>query len=416
MKRKKYWRFFVVFTVPLMVVFSQCLYNLKDEVTDVRGSDYAGAVSCMQCHKSIYNNYLHQAHSRTSREATQTNVSGSFNKDSNTVVFDDHLKAVMKKQGDALYQVSYANGKVINKQRFNLVFGVRKGETYLYWKNSQALQLPVTYYLALHRWGNSPGYAGNSINFSRRVGRRCFECHSSYIKEMPQSVQTSSFEQSTLVNKNTLIAGIDCERCHGPAAAHVKFHQQNTSVKTPQHIVQFSALTRAQRMDVCAVCHSGTKSILVKSTFAFKPGDTLSKYKAYEAPTVRADLLKADVHGNQYQLLESSKCFVQSKMECNTCHSIHAGPVNNVQMYAQRCLACHTHIKHSFSKQGSSLQAAVRSKCIDCHMPLKASNVIVVHGRNNQSTPIMIRTHRIAVYANEAEKILAWYKKDLKLN
>ena len=146
-----------IFMIPLALIFSQCFTD-NNKSADPRGIVYAGSKSCIQCHKEIYTNYLHTAHFQTSRIASAGSIHGSFAPNSNTVSLNDSLKVVMEKQGKAFYQASYQNGKLIDKRPFNLVFGGIKGETYLYWKDKQILQLPISYYNTIHSWGNSPGY------------------------------------------------------------------------------------------------------------------------------------------------------------------------------------------------------------------------------------------------------------------
>jgi hypothetical protein len=56
-------------------------------------------------------------------------------------------------------------------------------------------------------------------------------------------------------------------------------------------------------------------------------------------------------------------------------------------------------------------KATLTAQCINCHMPQKPSSVITVHN-NRKSTlvPYEVRTHRIAVYPQETQKIVSWLK------
>jgi hypothetical protein len=398
-----------VFLIPLALIFSQCFTN-DTAAKDPRGNLYAGSKSCIKCHKNIYNSYLHTAHYQTSRPASAGSVHGSFAPDSNTVVFNDSLKVVMEKQGKAYYQTSYHKGKVTEKHGFDIVFGGVKAETYLYWKGKQMLQLPISYYNAIHSWGNSPGYEAGFADFSRVIGRRCFECHSSYVNELPQPNQ--GLNRTIALDKNSMILSIDCERCHGPAINHVNYHTEYPGQKVGKYIVRYSTLSRAQKIDVCAVCHSGNNGMMLRSTFGFTPGDTLAKFK--EADLFHSDVnpTQLDVHGNQVQLLASSLCFIKSKMDCATCHNTHNNERNLTQMFTQRCMNCHSTAKHNFCKMADKLSpAALTAKCLDCHMPAKPSNVITVRN-NSRSTlvPYEVRTHRITIYAEETKKIMDWIK------
>ncbi|HEY4323414.1 MAG TPA: multiheme c-type cytochrome [Mucilaginibacter sp.] len=404
MKKTKYIRLAIIFLVPLSFIFSQCFH--KNKAVDPRGDAYAGAASCIKCHKNIERDYFHTAHYLSSRPASAATIHGSFNPDSNTVALNDSIKVVMEKHKDGIYQASYTGGKLTKRERFDMTFGSNRGETFLYWKNNRVYQMPITYYISLHRWANSPGYSSDSANFTRVIGSRCFECHSSYIQNLPD---TSTAEKTDLLDKNSLMLGIDCERCHGPGAAHVNFHIENPAEKKAMYITKISSLTRGQRIDMCSVCHAGNSSVMTKSTFDFKPGDTLANYTSGERFHHFQDVAKVDVHGNQVKLLMSSKCFMSSKIECGTCHTIHSNEVKSVQMYSARCTGCHSVANHNFCKMATKLGNAINSNCIDCHMPVKTSNAILINGMGKQITsPFLARTHLIAIYPEESKKIMEW--------
>ncbi len=408
MKKAKYIRFGIIFLLPLAVIFSQCLN--KTTLSDPRGSAYAGSAACMKCHRDIAQNYLHMAHFLTSRAATAASVHGSFLPDSNTVIYNDSVKVVMEKHPDGLYQTKYINGKLKEQQRFDMVFGSWRAETYLSWKGDEARQLPVTYYISLHKWANSPGgYYGDSVNFSRVIHRRCFECHASYVENL--GGDNSPDYQSDSLNKSTLVMGINCERCHGPAAQHVSFHTQNPDAKQPMYITRISSLTRARRMDLCSVCHSGNTDVMLKPTFDFKPGDTLENYSSGGRLHRFQDVKNVDVHGNQVKLLTNSKCFMSSNMECATCHKMHDAEIKTVATYSQYCTACHNEAKHNFCKLATQIGPAISSNCIDCHMPVKSSQTVVISGTDKTATPpFLARTHLITIYPEETQKIMAMLK------
>lgn len=417
MKRSKYLRFGIVFLVPLAFIISQCFHENKPIAvvsTDPRGAAYAGAATCVSCHKNVYNDYLHTAHFQTSRPTSPTTVDGSFNPGSNIVKYNDSVNVLMEKHTDGLYQAAYVNGRLMQAQPFNIVFGNKRAETFLYWKDTYVYQLPVTYYTRLHEWANSPGYAGNSPNYGRIIGEMCFECHSSYIKQIPPT-QAEIAAQTIGLDKSSLIMGIDCERCHGPAAQHVNFQLGNPKIKEARYITKISALSRAQRTDLCSVCHSGINQ-LSWSTFDFKPGDTLAKFKNVQYANKPVDINKIDVHGNQVGLLTSSQCFIKGSIECGTCHSLHDDGVKTVKMYSQVCTSCHSEANHNFCKMAGQIGQAITSNCVDCHMPVKSSNAIVIHGSGKQTDFYLARMHRIAVYPEETKKVMAWLKGGAKVD
>ena len=313
----------------------------------------------------------------------------------------------MEKHKDGLYQASYINGKPREKQRFDITFGSNRGETYLYWKGNEMYELPVTYYLYLHQWANSPGYKGGTVNFDRPMGKRCFECHSSYIENSPGG--TGFIGQTEQFDKKSMILNIDCERCHGPAANHVAFQTKNPEEKKPMYITRISSLSRLQRIDLCGQCHAGNSGLMFRSIFDFKPGDKMADFKDNTNFKEKYPV-KIDVHGNQAGLLAGSKCFIKGNIECATCHDVH-NEIKSLSTYSQRCTACHSEEKHNFCKVAGQLGQAITNHCIDCHMPIESSNSIVIHGAGNRTIPaFQARIHRIAIYPEESEKIMIWLK------
>lgn len=189
---------------------------------------------------------------------------------------------------------------------------------------------------------------------------------------------------------NSIIFGIDCQRCHGPAAEHVQFHQDNPSVKEAKFIVSIKSLSRQQKLDLCASCHSGNDLDVQRTLFAFRPGDTLANFYL---PHFGTGGTNPDVHGRQMQLLRSSKCLQQSSMTCTTCHNTHEPEENKQATFIAKCMACHESSPHAVQLKTSS------SSCIDCHMPLQVSKSLDFNnGTETRSIPFMLRTHRIAIY------------------
>ena len=192
-----------------------------------------------------------------------------------------------------------------------------------------------------------------------------------------------------------MLLGVDCERCHGPAEKHVKSHRENPDAMIAEFIDNFSKYTRQQRLDACAVCHSGLQAQQIKGNpFSFLVGDTLSLYsKNYR--NANSDT-KLDVHGNQMGLLSESACFINSeKMDCITCHNPHNQQRGDLSGFNLKCLSCHDldninatveNKKHSYLKD-----------CVSCHMPLIASEIMKIENSSDE-IPVYIRTHLIGVY------------------
>jgi hypothetical protein len=386
-----------------MLSLSYCM-NAKSS-DDPRGGAYAGQGACVKCHASICSTYLQTAHYQSAVLASPTTIAGNFSTDSNSFIVNDSMKVVMEIRHGIPFQVLYCKGKEKRAERFDIVFGKAKGQTYLYWKGDLLFQLPVSYLTVLNSWTSSPGYPQDTVIFDRPIYSRCFECHASFVRQKTQG--SSIVPGAEALDKSSMICQIDCERCHGPAAAHVNFQTANPDVKAARYIVSYRALSRSQKIDICAVCHSGNNGYMLKSTFRFLPGDTLSHFML-----PGFDLPKLDVHGNQTQLLASSKCFRMSNMDCSTCHNTHIDDRGNTAKYARHCQDCHSASNHNFCKLAdSSNLALLKDNCTRCHMPEQTSGVIKVKTSNfSVNTPISMVNHRIAVYPDESKKIMTFLK------
>jgi len=368
---------FIIF----VILFSQCMETEKQlTATD---TTRAGAVTCKQCHAKIYDNYLKESHANTSWPVTTDEVVRGGNPKSNEFAFDEHLKIVVEKRKDGMYQVPYFDKDQGPAKRFDIAIGSGKNaHTYGFWTGDRLTQLQLTYFRSINEWTNSPGYP-QRIYF-QGMGIRCLECHTSDVKP---TIGEYNFD------KKSIVYGINCERCHGPAGKHVEFHIKNPGDTAAKYIKLYKDLTRKQKNDACAMCHSGNSLVSLKSAFDFKPGDTIESYYHYKPAYPGSE---PDVHGNQLGMLQKSMCFNKSSMTCGTCHNPHKPEEENLIAYSKKCMSCHATVKHSEKTLGNAM---VKTNCINCHMPLKGSQVITYQQAGLDSvSAYKLHTHRIAVY------------------
>ncbi|HEY2581360.1 MAG TPA: multiheme c-type cytochrome [Mucilaginibacter sp.] len=396
----------VISTILLTIIIIFYFKSEGNKSIDPRGDLYAGSLTCIKCHRELYKSYLHTAHYIASIPAGVNTIHGSFIKNFNEFDISPSQKIVMEKRDGGMFQTYYLNGKMVESRRFDIVLGGIKGESYLYWKGNGLYQLPVSYFSKKNQWLISPGYAPGQVDFNRIIKMRCLECHASNINDAPGETQALNGPEQFL--KSSLVYSIDCERCHGPAAQHVDFQTKNPQEKTAHFIMTYASLPRNRKLDMCAVCHSGNKSEMIRSTFYFVPGDTLAKFKLPSFYRTVSDSSHLDVHGNQLQLLQSSKCFIKSKMDCATCHDIHQNQRGNTALFTQKCLTCHSTVNHNYCKMANTLNGAlIKSNCIQCHMPALTTRAIISPNMDKTfSADIAVHTHHIAIYPHEVKKIL----------
>ena len=266
-----------------------------------------------------------------------------------------------------------------------VIWSNRRGQSYLYWRGDSLYQLPVSYWTSLSTWINSPGpgYADGRVNFNRGVAPRCLECHGTWIEAKPD------FDVVNRYDSTGAMLGITCERCHGAGREHVARERSMLRVARGSAIVNPARLPRERLMETCAQCHGGLGSPKVAS-FSYVAGIRLDDYVALTTPPPNAPV---DVHGNQVALLERSRCYQASQMTCLTCHDVHVTQRDTKQL-SGRCRTCHQEQSCKlFPVQGHALAG----RCVDCHMPVQASNVIVSALEGTQQRE-MVRSHWIRVY------------------
>lgn len=368
-------------------------YEPEILATHPEGGEFVGSQTCMECHRDIYDTHVQTAHFNTSAIADGENIRGSFEPGSNTLTLED-VTFEMKKQDGAFYQHTKTNGEAlpIPPQRFDVVVGSGvKGQSYLTWEEEHLFQLQASYYPPMDQWINSPGYPPQFLK--RPIQDGCLKCHVTYATNRDFSGHGNQYDRSRM------IFGVDCERCHRPGRKHVMYHRENPEDNTAKFMLKLDTLSRQLRLDVCAQCHSGLRSAVIKgNSFSFLPGEPLEEYsRNYYTGVTDAEL---DVHGNQYGLLTSSQCFLKSTtLDCGTCHDPHKNQRGDTDFFNQKCSGCH-------QSGTASCSAALHQKksmgdnCISCHMPTTPSKMMTFQlGDDGLETSALVRTHLIGIYS-----------------
>ncbi|MBV8630333.1 MAG: hypothetical protein JOZ83_05375 [Silvibacterium sp.] len=362
---------------------------------------YAGDTACLDCHKQQGLSYLHTSHHLTSQLANKNSVLGSFAPGLNTLMIADPARTPaqpalyfkMEAKNGGYYETAVTGwGKdlLTQTERIDIVTGSGvRGVTYLYWKGDRLYELPVSYWTDGYRWINSPGYDNGTAKFSRPINPGCLECHASYIRPLSTDPLTNSYE------RDSLVPGISCETCHGPGAEHVARQKAATAATQGQAILNPAKFSRDRQVDLCALCHNGIQRQALAQAFSYVPGEPLANYFKPLPPDPSSPAAEhPDVHGNQVGLLERSRCYHSSpNMTCSTCHDVHA-PEHPAAWYSAKCLTCHQWQSCAMAK---TMGHRIAANCIDCHMPVEPTNVIVSDTAGKEVRAKM-RNHWINVY------------------
>lgn len=356
---------------------------------------YAGDAACAQCHHKESEFYGLTPHARDSGPATVKNIVGTFGAGQNILhTSNPNLIVKMISGPDGFHQtaVNLANPGNQLTEPFDIVIGSgRHGQTYLFWSDDQLFELPASYWTWNHEWVTSPGFPAGQVHFDRAVVPRCLECHGSYFTSLAPPLNRFA--------KNSLVLGINCERCHGPGAKHVAHERAGAAPSSGSHdhgIVNPAHLARERQLDLCALCHAGAVEP-IRPPMTFLVGDNVSEYLKIQPAAPDAPV---DVHGNQVGALEQSKCFRSSSMTCSTCHDVHVKQ-ENADAFSRHCLTCH---KMQACGRYQALGQAIQTRCVECHMPLLESSKITSDAAGS-TLHALLRAHQIKVYPEVSERV-----------
>ena len=389
-----------IYLVCVALLFWSCRQSVSETAyipieplfLHANGEGFAGSESCAKCHSEIYKTHLETAHFNTSKIADTTTITGNLTAGKNTFTVNDLIEFILIATDSGIYEEvrRIKDDHLFSKSKIDIVIGSgTKGQSYLSWNEGQLNQLQSSYFAPTDSWVNSPNYPEHLIP-NRPVMPRCLECHVTYAKNI------LSFSAKNVYDTQQLLLGINCESCHGPSAKHVGFHTGNPEISEAKYVTKFSDLSQQQRLDACALCHSGKRQSK-QPAFSFMAGDNLNNHSSADYGNI--DQVNLDVHSNQYGLLTSSACFKKSDaMDCSTCHDVHKNERGNTESFNLKCIKCHGGTAMVCAEDTVILESK-NSNCIACHMPLLTTNSIKINTDIDSST-IKVRTHLIDVYLN----------------
>jgi hypothetical protein len=216
-------------------------------------------------------------------------------------------------------------------------FGLgQAGQTYVFERDGRLYESQVSYYKAIDRLDLTMGAINQApLDLLQAAGRemgkldgaQCFHCHA-----------TNAGEGLNL-DLAGLIPGIGCERCHGPAAAHLAGFQTGKSVPMKK-LIDGSA---EQANIFCGSCHRTWDEIATGP----KLGVASVRFQAYR--------------------ITNSKCYdsADARIGCVACHDPHQPLNRDEASYDQKCLACHV----EGGKATAALCKVSKNNCASCHMP-----------------------------------------------
>lgn len=339
---------------------------------------YIGSTSCARCHAEIAATYARHPMARSTRPLSEDQWE-EF--DPCTPVEVPGRQRVLAVDCDGARLVHHermydAAGELISDLAFPLEYVVGSGKrakAFLHRRGELLFMSPLNWYRTSASWDLAPGYSLDDVRrFDRRVTDDCVACHAGRAVVNPGGPNIYAdpvFHETS----------IGCERCHGPGAAHIAWHEAPPDRRSgPDPIVHPGRLDHDRRESVCYQCHLAAAARVLRpgrTHFDFRPGLRLVDVWAIldVGSDVTADGRTRSV--NHVQQMRDSRCYRQSDgvMGCTSCHDPHRVPAeaDRATYYRQRCLVCH-------AEQGCSLPSEARAvqqdSCIACHMPARESS------------------------------------------
>jgi predicted CXXCH cytochrome family protein len=320
---------------------------------NVAASDYVGNEACAKCHAAIYESYMRSAMAHASGPAADHLIAGEFTHKRSDVHY-----AIYKDSGNVWLSFERSGDSLVSGKR-ELLYYIgqgRRGRTYLFSEDGFAFESPVNWYADRKMWDMAPAY-GNATEIPLNLPAltSCLNCHVSGVRA---PIDGSENKYATPI---FLFSGVICERCHGPAAAHVNGGAIVNPAKLPAKL----------RDQVCMQCHLEGDAAIErqgKHVYEYKPGADLSDYVRY---FVLAGNVPQGLRAtSQFEALAESLCKKRSgdKMSCTSCHDPHQAvpPGNRVAFYRAKCIACH-------GERFAAKHHRKQQDCTSCHMPASPS-------------------------------------------
>lgn len=339
-----------------------------------------GSARCAECHESMHRTWTGARHSRMLQPATPATVLGDFSQKSITL---RSTRFELERSGDEFTIRGAFPAQSETRHRIDYTLGSRRVQHYLTTlPDGRIVVLPPTWDVLRREWFHNLDIVNPDEATQNPVqvwNSNCFGCH--------VSAGVKGFDSSAnRYNTTWTDFGTNCERCHGPGAAHVAKYSQTVKPEagmapaTPgaTAIVVPTRLTAERSTMVCAQCHS-LRDITVPGFVAgadyfdhFAPvleyAQKSDKDPAYW-PDGRPRRFSNDAIG-----FWQSGCFVSGGASCTTCHTDPHEP--NIERHAQLttastglCAKCHAPIAKDVTRHTRHAAGSTGSACVACHMP-----------------------------------------------
>lgn len=358
---------------------------VKRDRPESRRSDYAGSRACVECHEDYFETFLQHPMGRSVAAASDITVAGM-----------DEKGVTISPPGPRSYSVRASNdvvehaefwisgdsaGSELYRETVPVHFAIgsgQRGHSFVSNRGGILFMSSLTWYSQGQRWDLSPGYRREDHpRFERQILDGCVTCHVGRVNAVEN--EPHRFRPEAPFAE----VAIGCERCHGPAQAHVDRHR-NAELHRPDPIINPANLDPIRRESVCYQCHlHGLRRIprYGRTEYDFRPGDELADIWVVFVQDSEVRKNESATAVSQVEQVTESRCFQESngRLGCISCHDPHRVPKveERDSFYKARCLNCHSNPETTCSQpEELRSRTAPGGSCIACHMPsFEASDV-----------------------------------------
>jgi DmsE family decaheme c-type cytochrome len=219
--------------------------------------------------------------------------------------------------------------------------------------------------LSFPRCAGAYNGAGDEQN-SYAGSETCMECHEDYYASYMKN------RHAVQADPRTPAAGLGCEACHGPGAAHAESEGEE-----PIRSLKADEDRPAEEKDAaCLQCHGNGKQALWRGSEHQSRNLSCSSchniHNNFPSNLIAGSEAEtcAQCHQNikAQMLRQSHHPLREGKMRCADCHNSHgtvADKLIDAPSVRQKCFECHAHLRGPFLWEHPS----VTEDCLTCHMP-----------------------------------------------
>ena len=338
-------------------------------------AEYAGSVSCRQCHERFYELWASSHHGLAMQPYTTEFARANLTAQTEPIRIGAYeYRAIIDGESGWVREKGPKGPK-----RYPLVH-VMGGKNVYYFltpmQGGRLQTLPVAYDVRTGEWFDTaasgvrhfPGTETDEpVHWTDPMytfNTSCYGCHVSQL--------SSNYDlKSDTYHTTWAEPGINCEACHGSGAEHVRVCQATPEGQEPNDlkIIVTKTFSADQINSMCNACHAKLSPI----TGSFKPGQRF--FDHFDLITLDHSDFYPDGRdlGENYTMTtwRMSPCVKSGKLDCAHCHTSSGRyRFKNAEQPNAACLPCHRERVENVAAHSHHEADGTGSRCIACHMPM----------------------------------------------